>query len=176
MNDFNIQAASLISGVTIHQIRAWERRYNAINPRRLLNKFRSFTQEDISRLKLLGKMTNQGIAISKVASLDTEELQNQYDMLVKNKKAIVEEAPQINSQEELQFLRMLLRTRKLDIFKHEITKLASFSSVAEIIVPVMKDIMNENILLTAEESHGILDSLITQIDRISSATTHSKSI
>ena len=62
MNDFNIQAASMMSGVSVHQIRAWEKRYHALNPRRLGNNFRSYTHENIERLK--GKYPGFGRVIS----------------------------------------------------------------------------------------------------------------
>ena len=171
MNDFNIQAASLISGVTVHQIRAWERRYNAVRPKRLGNNFRSYTQENISRLKLLGILTRHGIAISKIAPLETFELQGQYDLLVANEKPRTDVSHYKENKEKLGFLMMFLSAKKIEILKHEVTKFETLSSVTEILIPIIKRLMSDS-AFKEQEYKDLLNTLIDQINRISNQASN----
>ncbi|MBD3233241.1 MAG: MerR family transcriptional regulator [candidate division Zixibacteria bacterium] len=63
------------TGLSVHLIRAWERRYNAVNPERTESNRRLYSDEDIYRLKLLGEASRRGESISQVAGLTTEALE-----------------------------------------------------------------------------------------------------
>jgi len=64
------------TGLSSHVIRAWERRYNAVHPHRTEGNHRLYSDEDIDRLMLLAKATDQGASIAGIAQLSLEELQN----------------------------------------------------------------------------------------------------
>ncbi len=70
-----IRAASRLSGVSVDCIRAWERRYRALNPERAKGG-RLFSEGDIYRLKLLKRAVGMGHSIGQIANLDTDELEN----------------------------------------------------------------------------------------------------
>ncbi len=53
MSDYNIQVASKLSGVGIHTLRAWEKRYQVVSPRRSDSGRRLYSQDDIVKLQLL---------------------------------------------------------------------------------------------------------------------------
>lgn len=55
-------------------IRAWERRYGAVEPARTATNRRYYTDEQLERLTLLREATRAGRQIGQVAGLDTEEL------------------------------------------------------------------------------------------------------
>jgi methylmalonyl-CoA mutase cobalamin-binding subunit len=57
-----------------HVIRVWERRYNAVSPLRTETNRRLYSEEDVERLTLLGRLTEAGHTISQIARLPTEEL------------------------------------------------------------------------------------------------------
>ena len=63
-----------LTDLNAETIRAWQRRYGAITPRRSEGNARRFTMEDIRRLSLLKKATAAGQAISEIAQLTEEEL------------------------------------------------------------------------------------------------------
>ena len=63
-----------LTDLNAETIRAWQRRYGAIKPRRSEGNARRFTMEDIRRLSLLKKATASGQAISEIAQLSEEEL------------------------------------------------------------------------------------------------------
>ena len=69
-----MKAASALSGVSDHTMRAWERRYGAIRPQRSPSGQRLYSEEEVERLRLLGRLTSQGHAIRQIAGLSTAEL------------------------------------------------------------------------------------------------------
>lgn len=62
------------TGLTSHVLRAWERRYGAVTPGRTEGGQRLYSDEDVVRLRLLKRATEQGRPISMVATRPTEEL------------------------------------------------------------------------------------------------------
>lgn len=73
---YSMKVVSMRTGLSAHAIRAWERRYNAVAPKRDANNRRYYTEEDIERLLLLKKVTDAGFSISQVVNSSEEELNN----------------------------------------------------------------------------------------------------
>ena len=71
---YSVTAASRMSGVHPETLRAWERRYEAIQPRRDERGRRMYAAEDVERLRLLRRATELGHAISRLAGLDLDAL------------------------------------------------------------------------------------------------------
>lgn len=71
---YGIGAVARMTGLTDHTIRVWERRYGAVVAGRAANRRREYTPADVDKLRLLKRLTDQGVAISQVADLDLEEL------------------------------------------------------------------------------------------------------
>lgn len=69
-----ISTVSKRSGVKSDLVRAWERRYQAVNPTRTDGGHRVYTDLDIARLKLLNHATNNGHSISQIANLSLDQL------------------------------------------------------------------------------------------------------
>lgn len=72
---YSIKVVSMRTGLSAHAIRAWERRYNAVSPKRDSNNRRYYTENDIDRLSLLKKATDAGFGISQLIDSSDEELQ-----------------------------------------------------------------------------------------------------
>ena len=70
----SIRIASSRSGVSQHVIRVWEKRYNAVEPRRTATNRRVYSDAEIERLVLLRLATSSGHSIGNVARLRTERL------------------------------------------------------------------------------------------------------
>jgi MerR family transcriptional regulator, light-induced transcriptional regulator len=62
------------TGLSQDLLRVWERRYQAVQPRRGPGGHRTYSDADIERLRLLNAVTNAGRSISHVAGLSTDEL------------------------------------------------------------------------------------------------------
>lgn len=71
---FSIKAVSQATGVSIETLRAWERRYRVVEPKRDPNGRRSYDPGDVIRLRKLREATERGHPISKLARVSDEEL------------------------------------------------------------------------------------------------------
>lgn len=75
MTEFHpIRVAARRTGLTPHVIRAWEKRYGAVRPRRTETNRRLYSQEDVERLTLMRRSTLLGRSIGQIAMLSTAEL------------------------------------------------------------------------------------------------------
>jgi len=69
-----IAIASERSGLSQDRLRIWERRYRAVEPSRGPGGHRTYSDADITRLRLLNAVTSAGRGIRQVAGLSTDEL------------------------------------------------------------------------------------------------------
>lgn len=75
MSDLHpIKVVARRTGLSPHVIRAWEKRYKAVTPRRTPTNRRVYLSEDIERLILLRRATLAGRSIGQIAQMPTEEL------------------------------------------------------------------------------------------------------
>lgn len=70
----NMKAVELRTGLNASLIRVWERRYGAVSPARSGNQRRLYSEEEVERLTLLGRLTQSGLAISQIAGLSVDQL------------------------------------------------------------------------------------------------------
>jgi DNA-binding transcriptional MerR regulator/methylmalonyl-CoA mutase cobalamin-binding subunit len=70
---YPIRAVSLMTGVAIDTLRAWERRYGAVTPGRD-DRGRLYTEADVRRIALLRDAVERGHAIGRVAGLTNDQL------------------------------------------------------------------------------------------------------
>jgi DNA-binding transcriptional MerR regulator len=63
-----------LSGVPIHTIRIWERRYNALEPQRSLGGTRFYSDQDLKRLLNIVSLQQAGIKISQACSLSGAQM------------------------------------------------------------------------------------------------------
>jgi len=71
---YSIKAAAEESGLSVHTIRAWERRYGVLSPTRTGTNRRVYTTEDVGRLTLLRRAVEAGHAIGLIGGLDDAAL------------------------------------------------------------------------------------------------------
>ncbi len=69
-----INAVVRRTGLSVHVIRVWEKRYGAVEPTRTATNRRLYSNEQVERLMLLHEITQAGQSISYVATLPTEQL------------------------------------------------------------------------------------------------------
>lgn len=81
MNHLTVKAASQLSGVAEHTLRAWERRYQAIEPSRTESGRRLYSMQDVDRLKLLAALLDQGYSIGVIAKLPDSDLRSMLGTL-----------------------------------------------------------------------------------------------
>lgn len=80
---YPIRAVARMTGISVDTLRAWERRYEAVVPVRE-GRGRTYSGDDVARLKLLGALVRRGHAIGTIAGLSGETL----DGLLKGSDAL----------------------------------------------------------------------------------------
>jgi len=71
---YSISDLEQLSGVQIHTIRMWERRYNALNPLRSAGNTRFYDDNDLRRLLNIVGLSQSGMKISQVCSLSEKAM------------------------------------------------------------------------------------------------------
>lgn len=74
MIPYSIRAVSKRTGLTQHTIRAWEKRYQVLDPDRTSTNRRLYSESDVRKLLLLKEVMSHGHSIGQIAHLDTSEL------------------------------------------------------------------------------------------------------
>src|SRR5688572_18685472 len=71
---YPIQVVARRTGVSIELLRAWERRYRAVAPKRMQTGRRLYSDDDVARLTLLRRATEAGLRIKDAAGRTDQEL------------------------------------------------------------------------------------------------------
>lgn len=71
---YRIGAVARLTGISPDTLRIWERRYDIVDPQRTPKGGRLYSQQDVTRLAMIKTLVDQGYAISTVANLPVEEL------------------------------------------------------------------------------------------------------
>jgi DNA-binding transcriptional MerR regulator/methylmalonyl-CoA mutase cobalamin-binding subunit len=66
---YRIHIAAELSGVRVELIRAWERRYGVLAPKRTASGYRVYTDRDVTLLRRLKQLTEEGVSISEAATM-----------------------------------------------------------------------------------------------------------
>lgn len=72
--EHSIGAVASRTGLSAHTIRAWEKRYGAVEPARTEGGHRVYSEAQVRRLRLLHDLTEHGHRIGSIAGMPTEEL------------------------------------------------------------------------------------------------------
>lgn len=129
---YTIQMVAKISGVGVHTIRAWEKRYKAIVPKRDTTGHRVYSREDAEKLILLSELCLLGYSISKIANQSSEELKVHLKKLGKTEGNIkgldfnlveASDREEIDVSQSVSIMLFALKAYKLDIVIKELSKL-----------------------------------------------------
>lgn len=71
---YSMRVVTRMTGLTADTIRAWERRYGAVEPDRSKGNTRRFSADDVRRLAALREATQRGHSISSIATLPLDRL------------------------------------------------------------------------------------------------------
>ena len=74
---FGIGAVSRLTGIPMDTLRVWERRYQAIAPRRSAQNRRFYSRDDVTRLLLIKQLVEHGEPVGSVVHLPEAELRRQ---------------------------------------------------------------------------------------------------
>jgi MerR family transcriptional regulator, light-induced transcriptional regulator len=85
-----IRVVSRRTGLSASVLRAWERRYEAVEPERSDGGQRLYSDADIQRLTMLKRLVEGGRSISRIANLPLEDLR---ELMRKRCRARAPESP-----------------------------------------------------------------------------------
>ncbi|MCR9205288.1 MAG: MerR family transcriptional regulator, partial [Halobacteriovoraceae bacterium] len=71
---YTIKNVSMMTGIGVHTLRAWEKRYGVVKPERSSTGRRFYSDDDIEKLKLITTLNKTGEQISHIAKLSFDEL------------------------------------------------------------------------------------------------------
>ncbi len=74
MKTYNIGAVARLTGITVHNLRIWEKRHNAVATVRTAGGRRVYDETAVERLVLLKGCVDHGASISHIAGLPVDEL------------------------------------------------------------------------------------------------------
>ncbi|MGA1226937.1 MAG: MerR family transcriptional regulator [Tamlana sp.] len=72
--NFSIKDLENLTGIKAHTIRIWEKRYNLLSPDRTDTNIRNYSLTSFQKLLNISYLNNNGLKISKIASLKEEEI------------------------------------------------------------------------------------------------------
>jgi DNA-binding transcriptional MerR regulator len=73
-DSFSVKAMTRLTGLNEHTLRAWERRYGAVTPKRGDNGRRVYSRLDVERLRNIAALVERGFAIGRIAKLSDLDL------------------------------------------------------------------------------------------------------
>jgi len=72
---YSISDLAELTGVKTHTLRIWEKRYGLLRPQRTDTNIRFYDDDDLNMLKLVQKLNNNGVRISRIAEMSVEEME-----------------------------------------------------------------------------------------------------
>ncbi|MFI1770825.1 MerR family transcriptional regulator [Thalassobellus citreus] len=72
--NFSIKDLENLTGIKAHTIRIWEKRYNLLSPNRSETNIRNYSITSFQKLLNISYLNNNGLKISKIASLNEDEI------------------------------------------------------------------------------------------------------
>jgi len=84
MQTYSIADLEKLSGIKSHTIRIWEKRYNIVSPERSETNIRAYNDDQLKKILNVSFLINNGMKISKVASLSVAEMAEKVIKLSSN--------------------------------------------------------------------------------------------
>jgi len=138
-------------GIKPHTIRIWEKRYNLFNPERSENGQRLYSDEDITKAKLIVSLMDFGHSISSLAEYRIDELEH-----MKSKHLADPEIKQRNDDSaRLKVLLKFLSNYEIDSVANELQHARLSMGAREFILDLVLPIIREIGLLVAKGKYSI---------------------
>ncbi|CAN5467371.1 MerR family transcriptional regulator [soil metagenome] len=83
MGNYSIKELEKLSGIKAHTIRIWEKRYQIVAPQRSDSNIRSYSDDDLKKIINISLLNNNGVKISKIADLTSDQLVKKVSELSK---------------------------------------------------------------------------------------------
>lgn len=120
---YSIKHMATITGIGVHTLRAWERRYEIIKPSRNSKGRRSYSEEDLDFLKIVSELVHLGEPIGTIAKLDRDQIYSKWANLEVLKS--MKESKYERFSYSLVVIKTSLEINNRAVIVHELTTLQS---------------------------------------------------
>lgn len=127
---YTISQVAKIVGLTIHVLRAWEKRYQVVRPTRF-GEHRGYSHQDVEHLINLKKMVDSGIPIRKACLYSRDEIWSILDLKQRDQDLVISS------------LIEYLQTQKWTSFQRELEKLAQQMQPETLILKILIPLLSE---------------------------------
>ncbi len=145
--EFGIKDLENLSNVKAHTIRIWEKRYNLLQPDRTDTNIRKYNLDNLKKLLNIAYLYNAGYKISKLASLDAQEIQSLIQSNVNG----------VDSQYAVNIFKSAMFEFDAELFETTLEKLLKEKSFREVFTQIFTPLLNEMGILwhsgTIDPSH-----------------------
>jgi len=137
-----------MTGLSVHVIRAWEKRYNVVEPDRSDTNRRLYSEDEIEKLKLLNEAVHKGHNIGSIANLSASELKSIISGgssdSIQPKESLVSTSPKKSAEEIIKDSIEAIKqydAHKLEaILLNASSKLTQPVLIEELIVPLVYEV------------------------------------
>jgi DNA-binding transcriptional MerR regulator len=77
VSTYSIKDLEQLSGIKAHTLRIWEQRYNLLQPKRTDTNIRFYDDDDLKLILNVALLNDNGVKISKIASMSSNELREE---------------------------------------------------------------------------------------------------
>jgi DNA-binding transcriptional MerR regulator len=138
---YPIRAVSRMTGLSIDTLRAWERRYSAVEPQRG-ERGRSYDEADIARLRKLKSAVDRGYSIGRIATMSDEQLSDLLERHQSLSRPLTEDAVRPDNEAMLGNLLRALADFDWTEVDRELGRLALLLTPRELIHKAVIPLMN----------------------------------
>jgi DNA-binding transcriptional MerR regulator len=151
LRTYSIKTVSIMVDMNAHTIRAWERRYKALDPNRNEeNNRRQYSQDDIERLALLSRLVKEGHQISHIAGLSNEILSTMISS-PKNENEVNQASPEA----------VILQRCLVALKTYELSQIHAELEAARHFLPAPKFLTGVALPLIREVGQRVIDARCT---------------
>lgn len=142
---YRIHVAAELSGVRVELIRAWERRYGVLAPKRTPSGYRVYTDRDVALLRRLKQLTEEGVSISEAATM-LPQLLAELDaaQLALAPASVVQEPSPANVaawvKDALAAAEALDQRRVAGVLDEVLAALSPLKAYEEVLVPLQREV------------------------------------
>lgn len=145
MQNVNIRAVSLATGINENTLRAWERRYQVVEPSRAADGRRLYSRQDIEKIGLLWNLVQRGHLISQLAPLSVSQLRKLCAELSPNSEPVAAaEASESVSAMRLKDIISALQKFDLAALQRELNsvrfELSPKVTITQLILPLLSEV------------------------------------
>jgi MerR family transcriptional regulator, light-induced transcriptional regulator len=139
---YRIHVAAELSGVRVELIRAWERRYGVLAPKRTPSGYRVYTDRDVALLRRLKQLTEEGVSISEAAAM-LPQLLEELEAVPPAPAQVQEPSPAslVAWREEIVVAAEALEQRRVsEVLDEVLGALTPLRAYEEVLVPLQREV------------------------------------